>query len=135
MATVPPEQWDSFSECLDQALDLPKADRDPWLAALALKKPELAAAIGEALSRSDRTGYEAFLAEPLLSTEQIAGATLVGRHVGPYVIEAEVGRGGMGSVWRARRVDDRFETTVAVKFLHASWIGLGEQRFRSEGQM
>ena len=42
----------------------------------------------------------------------------------------------MGSVWRARRVDDRFETTVAVKFLHASWIGLqGEQRFRSEGQM
>ena len=38
--------------------------------------------------------------------------------------------------WRARRVDDRFETTVAVKFLHASWIGLqGEQRFRSEGHM
>jgi serine/threonine-protein kinase len=56
--------------------------------------------------------------------------------VGPYVIEAEIGRGGMGSVWRARRADDRYEGTVAVKFLHASWNGLhGEQRFRSEGRL
>ncbi len=30
----------------------------------------------------------------------------------------------MSSVWRARRVDERFENTVAIKFLHASWIGL-----------
>lgn len=60
----------------------------------------------------------------------------MGRHVGPYVIEAEIGRGGMGSVWRARRADDRYEGTVAIKFLHASWKGfLGEQRFRSEGRM
>jgi serine/threonine protein kinase len=135
MATVPPEQWRPFSEYLDQALDLPEADRGPWLAALAQSSPELAAAVADALSQRERSGYAEFLAEPLISREHM-GATLIGRHVGPYVIEAEVGRGGMGSVWRARRVDDRFETTVAVKFLHASWIGLqGEQRFRSEGQM
>jgi eukaryotic-like serine/threonine-protein kinase len=137
MATVPPEQWRPFSDYLDQALDLPEADRAAWLAALAQSSPELAAAVADALSQRDRAGYSEFLAEPLLiSSEHPVGATLIGRHVGPYVIEAEIGRGGMGSVWRARRVDDRFETTVAVKFLHASWIGLqGEQRFRSEGQM
>jgi serine/threonine protein kinase len=136
MATVPPEQWRPFSEYLDQALDLPEADRAEWLAALARNSPQLAAAVADALSQRERSGYAEFLAEPLLSREDIVGATLIGRHVGPYVIEAEIGRGGMGSVWRARRVDDRFETTVAVKFLHASWIGLqGEQRFRSEGQM
>jgi len=137
MATVPPEQWGPFSEYLDQALDLPEADRGAWLAALAQRSPELAAAVADALAQRDRAGYSEFLAEPLLlSSQRPVGATLVGRNVGPYVIEAEVGRGGMGSVWRARRVDDRFETTVAVKFLHASWIGLqGEQRFRSEGQM
>jgi serine/threonine protein kinase len=136
MATVPPEQWRPFSEYLDQALDLPEADRAAWLAALAQSSPQLAAAVADALSQRERSGYAEFLAEPLLSREHIVGATLIGRHVGPYVIEAEIGRGGMGSVWRARRVDDRFETTVAVKFLHASWIGLqGEQRFRSEGQM
>jgi eukaryotic-like serine/threonine-protein kinase len=137
MATVPPEQWGPFSEHLDQALDLPEAERGVWLAALAQRSPELAAAVADALAQRDRAGYSEFLAEPLLlSSQRPVGATLVGRNVGPYVIEAEVGRGGMGSVWRARRVDDRFDTTVAVKFLHASWIGLqGEQRFRSEGQM
>jgi eukaryotic-like serine/threonine-protein kinase len=136
MATVPPEQWLPFSEYLDQALDLPEAERAAWLAALARSNPQIAAAVTDALSQRQRSGYAEFLAEPPLSHEHIAGATLIGRHVGPYVIEAEVGRGGMGSVWRARRVDDRFETTVAVKFLHASWIGRqGEQRFRSEGQM
>jgi serine/threonine protein kinase len=136
MATVPPDQWRPFSEYLDQALDLPEADRAAWLAALARSSPQLAAAVADALSQRERSGYAEFLAEPLLSHEHTVGATLIGRHVGPYVIEAEVGRGGMGSVWRARRVDDRFETTVAIKFLHASWIGLqGEQRFRSEGQM
>jgi eukaryotic-like serine/threonine-protein kinase len=137
MATVPPEQWGPFSEYLDQALDLPESDRGAWLAALAQRGPELAAAVADALAQRDRIGYSEFLAEPLLlSSQRPVGATLVGRNVGPYVIEAEIGRGGMGSVWRARRVDDRFETTVAVKFLHASWIGLqGEQRFRSEGQM
>jgi serine/threonine protein kinase len=136
MATVPPEQWRPFSEYLDQALDLPEADRAAWLAALAQRSPQVAAAVADALSQRERSGYAEFLAEPLVSHEHFAGATLIGRHVGPYVIEAEVGRGGMGSVWRARRVDDRFETTVAIKFLHASWIGRqGEQRFRSEGQM
>jgi serine/threonine protein kinase len=137
MATVPPEQWRPFSEYLDQALDLPEADRGAWLAALAQRSPELAAAVADALSQRDRIGYSEFLAQPLLhSSRPPGGATLIGRHVGPYVIEAEIGRGGMGSVWRARRVDERYETTVAVKFLHASWLGLqGEQRFRSEGQM
>jgi hypothetical protein len=65
MATVPPDQWDSFSEYLDQALDLPKADRAAWLTALAQSNPELSAAVAEALSRCDRTGYAEFLAQPL----------------------------------------------------------------------
>src|SRR6202012_1459349 len=123
MATVPPEQWDLFSEYLDQALDLPKAERAAWLGTLAQNHPELAAAISEALSRCDRTGYAEFLAKPLLSSEETPSPTLIGRQVGPYIIEAEIGRGGMGSVWRARRADDRFDTTVAIKFLHLSRIG------------
>jgi serine/threonine-protein kinase len=71
-----------------------------------------------------------------LDAEEAASATLVGRHVGPYVIDAEIGRGGMGSVWRARRADGRYEGTVAIKFVHAAWLGrAGEQRFRIEGNL
>jgi serine/threonine protein kinase len=132
-----PDQWRAFSEALDQALDLPQADREQWLAALAIKSPEIAAIVADVLAQGNRAVSDGFLAKPLLfPIVAPASATLAGRNVGPYVIEAEIGSGGMGNVWRARRVDDRFETTVAVKFLHASWIGLqGEQRFRAEGQL
>jgi eukaryotic-like serine/threonine-protein kinase len=116
---------------------LPESERAQWLAALALTNPELAMTVADALSQRDRAGFSEFLSGPLLlPSERPEVATLAGRNVGPYVIEAEIGRGGTGSVWRARRIDDRFETTVAVKFLHASWIGQqGGQRFRSEGQI
>jgi serine/threonine protein kinase/tetratricopeptide (TPR) repeat protein len=134
---LPPDQWRLFSEALDQALDTPEADRAQWLAALAIRSPDIAAKVADALAQGNRAASAGFLEEPLLLPRVApVSATLVGRNVGPYVIEAEIGSGGMGSVWRARRVDDRFETTVAVKFLHASWIGLqGEQRFRAEGQI
>jgi eukaryotic-like serine/threonine-protein kinase len=115
---------------------LPETERAAWMAKLAATDPKLAAEVADVLAQRERSGYADFLAEPLLDLgSQLEQATLKGRHVGPYVVESEVGRGGMGSVWRARRVDERFENTVAIKFLHASWIGLqGEQRFRAEGQ-
>jgi eukaryotic-like serine/threonine-protein kinase len=107
------------------------------LATLALTDPRLAGEVAEVLAQHERLGYSDFLAAPLLDlSKHFEQATLEGRHVGPYVVESELGRGGMGSVWRARRADERFEHTVAIKFLHASWIGLqGEQRFRAEGQI
>jgi serine/threonine-protein kinase len=132
-----PERWKQFSAGFDHALEMSDRERGEWLAALSDTDPELAREITEALQQRQRPGYAAFLAEPLLTADEApATASLTGRKVGAYVIESELGRGGMGSVWRARRIDDRFESTVAVKFLHASWIGLeGAERFRAEGQL
>jgi eukaryotic-like serine/threonine-protein kinase len=126
-----------FSAALDQALDLPESERAQWLAEFALKSPGIAAKVADALAPANLAASVGFLATPLVLSDVLPEkATLVGRNVGPYVIEAEIGSGGMGSVWRARRVDERFDTTVAVKFLHASWMGQqGEQRFRAEGQL
>jgi serine/threonine protein kinase len=39
----------------------------------------------------------------------------VGSRLGPYVIVAPIGAGGMGEVWRAQ--DTRLERDVAVKVL------------------
>jgi serine/threonine-protein kinase len=49
--------------------------------------------------------------------EADAAPDLTGQQVGPYRLVEEIGVGGMGIVYRARRADGRFEQTVAVKLL------------------
>jgi eukaryotic-like serine/threonine-protein kinase len=137
MKSVTPEQWQSISAYLDQALELEEPERAQWLAALAQNDPAVAELLSRVLAEREQEGFSQFLAGPTpIHLDDIQHATLIGRQVGPYVIEAEVGRGGMGSVWRARRADGRFEGTVAIKFVHAAWIGrIGEQRFLTEGKL
>lgn len=57
-----------------------------------------------------------------------------GAQVGPYRIEAVIGEGGMGVVYRAR--DTKLNRTVAIKFL---FEGLADRsarrRFQPEAQM
>jgi tetratricopeptide (TPR) repeat protein len=137
MKPITPEQWQSISAYFDQAIELQAPERAQWLAALAQNDPAIAALLSSVLEGCEQPGFAHFLAGPTpIPLDDIQLATLVGRHVGPYVIEAEIGRGGMGSVWRARRADGRFEGTVAIKFVHAAWIGrIGEQRFLTEGKL
>lgn len=53
-------------------------------------------------------------AEQVLESEE---ATAIGRLVGAYRIENEIGRGGMGSVYLAGRADQMFTKHVAIKLL------------------
>ena len=131
-------RWQRLSELLDQALGLTDpTTRAQWLAALEQQDPDMAAQVARMLAMRAREGYSEFLAAPLsIPGELPAAASLAGRLVGPYVLEAEIGRGGMGSVWRARRADGRVSGFVAIKFLHAAWFGRdGERRFRQEGNL
>jgi serine/threonine protein kinase len=43
--------------------------------------------------------------------------SMIGRHVGPYRIEREIGRGGMGTVFEAWRADGEFQHRVAIKLI------------------
>jgi serine/threonine protein kinase len=131
-------RWQRLSEFLDQALELTDPDeRAEWLAALEQQDAEMAAQVARMLAVQGRQGYEEFLATPLPIPGSLpATGSLIGRAVGPYVLEAEIGRGGMASVWRARRADGRVSGFVAIKFLHAAWLGRdGEARFRQEGNL
>jgi eukaryotic-like serine/threonine-protein kinase len=137
MTTSNQERWQLLSRLWDQAMEMPEAERAPWLRALRSEDPEMAATLERALADRESEGFASFLEGPSpLAVEGLESATLVGRHIGPYVVDAEAGRGGMGSVWRAHRADGRYEGTVAIKFVHAMWIGkAGEQRFRFEGRV
>ncbi len=138
MPDVNEARWRQLSGLLDQALGLTDpAERAQWLEALEQQDPDMAAQVARMLAVRERQGYSEFLAAPLsIPGELPATASLAGRVVGPYVLEAEIGRGGMGSVWRARRADGRVPGPVAIKFLHAAWLGRdGEARFRQEGNL
>ncbi len=55
---------------------------------------------------------------------------------GPYRLLETLGRGGMGTVYRAERLDGAFEHHVAVKVLDEGLLGaLHRQRFESERQI
>jgi len=68
--------------------------------------------------------------------EMTRDESMIGRHAGPYRIERELGRGGMGTVYEARRADGEFQHRVAIKLVNA---GLDNnfvvKRFRNERQI
>jgi serine/threonine protein kinase/Tfp pilus assembly protein PilF len=64
------------------------------------------------------------------------GPSLIGRRIGVYRLEEEIGRGGMGAVYRASRVDGEFRQTVAIKLIKRGMdTDLILQRFRRERQI
>jgi serine/threonine protein kinase len=134
-----PAAWARLSALLDEALDVPDAERQAWLAALADREPELAAQVAEFLTARDRASREGFMGVPALRSPSAAVAAhedLTGTVCGPYVLDSLVGRGGMGSVWRARRQDGRYDGIAAIKLLSPAMLGAdGEGRFRREGEL
>ena len=61
---------------------------------------------------------------------------LAGQTLGPYTLISQIGQGGMGSVWLARRSDGRFERQAAVKFVNIALAGRAtEERFKREGSI
>ncbi len=125
-----PERWAELSPLLDQLLDLPAPEQQDRLAALRAQDPALAEELAALLAEGRAAQSGGFLAQA------DAEASLVGQRLGAYVLEAPIGQGGGGSVWRARREDGRYDGAVAVKLLHLSLLGgAGAARFKREGQI
>jgi eukaryotic-like serine/threonine-protein kinase len=62
--------------------------------------------------------------------------TFLARKIGAFRIEREIGRGGMGAVYLAKRDDGEFEQTVAVKIIRHSFDSdFAARRFRLERQI
>jgi eukaryotic-like serine/threonine-protein kinase len=130
------ERRRELSEQLDAALELPADALPAWLAALRARDPEAASWMARVLALRENAQFAEFLQDGALPAGLAPVGSFAGRQVGPYVIETELGRGGMGAVWRARRSDGSFESTVAVKFPHSFMLGgPAEQRFRAEGRL
>lgn len=123
------EQWSVLSQLFDQALELPQETRESWLESLSQLDAVLKDELRSLLERHALIETSDFLETlPKFSPAEAAAgdaaeptALSAGTTVGPYVIEQEIGRGGMGVVWRARRADGLVKRAVALKLLHAGF--------------
>ncbi|MCC6368631.1 MAG: serine/threonine protein kinase [Bryobacterales bacterium] len=112
-------------EIFARLLDFEEPERLPALEDLCPDDPETAAEVREMLEQLPAA--ESFFAR--FPTQENAGASrLDGRRVGAYRITGELGRGGMGVVYRAERDDGQFVRQVAVKFV--SLLAAGGEAWR-----
>jgi tetratricopeptide (TPR) repeat protein len=81
----------------------------------------------------DRAGSLDAATAPIRADAQGAGGPTVGATWDRYVLEAPIGAGGMGAVWRA--YDPELERQVALKVLHDDALGRASQeRLRREAR-
>lgn len=138
MAAIDKERWQRLSPLLDELLDLAAPERAARLEQLRAQDPALAAELLPLLEQQQALEGSSFLAAPPQLLDEVLTRLEPGQQIGAYTLERELGRGGMGTVWLARRTDGRFEGQVAIKLLSNGLFGgsPGEAaRFAREGQI
>lgn len=133
-----PAAWRLVSPLLERALDLDRAGRDAAVREVRADRPDLAVLLEDLLREYESLREEDFLERPPSppSVARPPAPVVAGTVVGPYTLDAPIGAGGMGSVWRARRSDGRFDGVVAVKLLHVAVPeGAEADRFTREGTL
>jgi eukaryotic-like serine/threonine-protein kinase len=103
---------------------------------------ELRCAGDTALMAELRSLLDACEAEQLTTSRQSeemrakADAPARGKRIGPYEMDKLLGRGGMGAVYLAHRIDGEFQQQVAIKLIDLPLAtGLFRERFRLERQI
>ena len=136
------ERWRQIEAVFAEAVELPADESRAYLDEVCTGDEELRREV-ELLLESDRTaagqiGSAVGIAAAAFSVQmqRAYSASQIGQRIGPYEIVREIGRGGMGSVYQAVRIDDQYIRSVAIKFI-AQGTDSDEAltRFRTERQI
>ncbi|REK12547.1 MAG: serine/threonine protein kinase [Planctomycetota bacterium] len=134
------QRFQHVKQLVLDTLDQTPASRDRFLSAACDGDDDLRAEVEALLPDGDAELTDQFLAPlPLTSAGHLSAEaelpSRVGLRLGAYELEELIGAGGMGEVYRARRVDD-FEQIVAVKLVrHGMVTGDILRRFKNEVQL
>ena len=97
--------WDRVEALFNEALDLPPADRLPWLHQQCAPGSDTCQQVENLLASHENQGD--FLQAPMLNFR--------GQTFGAYTAAEEIGRGGMSIVYKGARSDGDFQKHVAIK--------------------
>jgi eukaryotic-like serine/threonine-protein kinase len=124
-----PERWLQIEVLYNAALEREPESRGAFITEACHGDDELRAEVENLLrqdsSKLDHPAWEAF---PTLIEDPTCTALTLGAQLGPYQIEALLGAGGMGQVYKAR--DTRLGRAVAVKICAAQF----SERFEREAR-
>lgn len=110
------ERWQEVKETLAAALEVETAERPSFLESACRHDAALRTEV-EMLLNQTTGNLDAATKIIGVAWDDRPDQNKIGRRVGAYELIREIGRGGMGAVWLARRADRQFEKLVAVKLL------------------
>lgn len=110
------------------ALQQPTAEREAWILRACPGEPAIAAEL-RAMLEADAAAA-GILEQPLHAIARDLGLLhaeapddRVGERIGPFRVTELLGRGGMGMVYRAERIEGDFAQIVALKLMHTGQLG------------
>jgi serine/threonine-protein kinase len=134
-----PQDYERMWLLFEEAKQKPPTEREAFLEGHCSGNAELCREVGRLLAQAEAT-LPKFLARPILGDIAFpppapAYDPLIGQRVGPYQLQRQIGSGGMGVVYLARRVED-YEQRVAVKLIrHGLQSEQALRRFQDERQV
>jgi non-specific serine/threonine protein kinase/serine/threonine-protein kinase len=133
-----PSDWQRVKEAFQTMLGLASEERANFLKSFKKTEPHLFDELESLLHHHDEP--QSFLEDPdLLTTHLLQEEDLnlwLNREIGPYRVISKLGQGGMGSVYRAIRVDDHYLKNVAIKVVRTGFATKPYlRRFKSERQI
>ncbi|MBZ0114985.1 MAG: tetratricopeptide repeat protein [Thermoanaerobaculia bacterium] len=114
------ESWaDRLAERFGQMVECPPAQRRELLEELRGEDPDFLAELTSLLQAHDESPrrFETIDGDRLSRLLEEDDLQAIPERAGPYRLVEEIGRGGMGTVYLAERVEGGFEQRVAVKLL------------------
>lgn len=134
-SAVKMDTWQRVKEIFALVIEAPPDEREAKVAELCGGDTRLRTEVGSWLE--SYVEAEEFLETPVASHADLdVSRSVAGRRFGNYTIDREIGHGGMGAVYLAKRTDGEFEQQVALKIVRQS---IAEshmiERFRRERQI
>lgn len=137
-----PERWRQVEEIFQAALDLLPEERARYVSLACATDTDLRRNVEVLLSQHDSAGdllEHSFYGETdqhVLQSFLEEKDPMLGRRLGSYRIEREIGRGGMGAVYEALRADNEFNKRAAIKLVKRGMdTDFILRRFRKERQI